>query len=124
MSPASTTRSACACGIMSGSSFSRCRSDSTRTFTGVFTVRAPYVLALLAQHFPRIHQVQRIERGLDRAHQREFDLALVVHVLVDLQLPESVFGADRAAMALHAVVDDAVQRFLVFREEALRVAAF
>ena len=44
----------------------------------------------------RIHDVQRIERALDRTHQVHLDDRLVAHIFITFQLPDAVLGGDRA----------------------------
>src|SRR5207249_4835994 len=69
--------------------------------------RRSFVMRLL-EHLARIEDARGIERCLDGAHQVELRRALVAGELVALQLADSVFGADAAAMRGDEVVDDPV----------------
>src|SRR6185312_8053964 len=75
------------------------------------------------QHLPRIHDVQRIERGLDLVHQRHLDGILVTRQHVALQLADAVLGADRSSDHMHAVVHQRVHVVLA-REQFLFRPAF
>src|SRR5574341_921372 len=83
-----------------------------------------------SQNLARVHQVARIERGLERAHELDLDRGLVTLQLLALRLPDAVLGAEAAAEALHdiehALVDVGRReggwvRAIPFRDEAVVV---
>src|SRR5262245_41034163 len=88
--------------------FQACTFDRSVTspFPASKTRRGFYLGPL--QHLTGIHDPQRIERALDRAHDRHFHRRLVALDLLALVLPDPVLGADRAVKSGDAVVHDEV----------------
>src|ERR1043166_2733290 len=63
------------------------------------------------QHLAGIHQVVRVERSLDTAHQVELERALVAAHLAHLLLADAVLGAEAAVEAGDQIMDDGVHLF-------------
>src|SRR5882757_4914104 len=57
--------------------------------------------AARSQHFPGVHDAERIEHRLDPAHQLDRDLVLYFGKLVALEHADAVFGGDRSAHPQH-----------------------